>query len=138
MAQYAGYGDLKIGASVVGLTALSALTYSGSNANVPPPRTSFQECVQTKENSDGDVKKLGKPIITWDWPDGLHYAAWQALRDELTDPEMSGTRYIASPDKDGNIQNWACKMQWSSEPVQYSRFDYRTRLTIRFTRCVQQ
>jgi len=138
MGAYAGYGDLKIGASVASLTALSALTFSAANAQVPMPKTSFQEAAAFRETANGGVRKLGKPIIVWEWPNGLEYAAWQALRDQLTDPEMSGVIYIASPDKDGNIQNWACRMQWDQSPVAYEAFDHRARVVIRFTRCVQQ
>ena len=134
MAAYAGYEDLQIGASVVGLAALSSL----ASGTMPMPKTSFQEAVVSRETANGQIKNLGKPVIVWEWPDGIDFTSWNALRDELSDPNPSGVRYISSPDKDGSMQNWKTVMQWDPGAYSLERFDFRARLTIRFTRCVEQ
>ena len=137
MAQYSAYSDIKIGPSVGGLVAVISLQYSGSDAGAPPPSTRFQQFAKVRETADGNLRGLGKPVIIWILRH-MPYAAVQALRDQLTDPDMSGTVYIASPDKDGNIQNWECVAQWPLRPSSYEAFDYWEELTLTFKRCVQQ
>jgi len=137
MAQYSAYSDIKIGASVVGLGAVTDLQYGGVNAGCPPPTTRFQQFAKVRETADGNVRGLGKPTITWTFRH-VPFAAINALRDLLTDPNMSGTIYIASPDKDGNIQNWACVAQWPLPPADYESFAHWDDLALTFKRCVQQ
>lgn len=137
MAAYSAYTDLKIGTSVGGLTAVTALTYSGAAANCPPPKVSFQQFAEVQEVANGNLRGLGKPIITWRLRH-VPYKAVQALRDLITDPNLSGTIYIASPDKDGNIQNWQAVVQWPLDFTPYEAFDYWESLTLVFKRCVQQ
>lgn len=133
MAQYANYTDIKIGASVGGLVSVTTL----GSGTCPPPKTYFQQHAEVRETADGNVRGLGKPVIVWVFRN-IPYAAVDALRDQMTDPDMSGARYIASPDKDMMMQNWAVVMQWPNEPSAYEAFDRWEELTIRFVRCIQQ
>lgn len=137
MAQYSAYTDIKIGASVVGLVAVVDLTFSGSAAGCPPPRTSFQQFAELAETANGNLRGLGKPVIIWTFAD-IPYEAVNALRDQLTNPNMSGAIFLASPDKDMMIQNYAAVMQWPLEPASYVQFGRWEELVLTFKRCVVQ
>jgi hypothetical protein len=137
MAQYNAYTDIKIGTSVGGLVAVTALTYSGDPANCQPPKTSFSEGVEFPKTADGGLKVLGRPIIVWAFEGGVHYTARKALRAFITSG-MSESLFIASPDQDGDIQNWSCVMNWPTDLPGYLSFEYIDSLEIVFDRCVQQ
>lgn len=137
MAAYSAYTDLKIGSSVPGLTAVTALTYSGAAANCPPPRTQFQEAAEIAGVANGNLKLLGRPVIAWEWPTGLPVSARRALRAFIASG-MSGTVYIQSPDENGDIQIYQAVMQWPHEPASYQAFDITAPLSIRFVQCIEQ
>lgn len=118
------------------MTSVILLQYTGALANVPPPKVRFQEAAQFVDVADGSVKLLGKPQIVWEWPSGVSYSARQALRAFIS-TGISVTAYIASPDKNGDIQNFQTVLTWPREPNGYQSFDYAGPLTITFTRCVQ-
>lgn len=136
MAEYSAYTDIKIGVSVVALTSVTELQYSGEDALVPPPRTSFREAVEMPEIANGHVKLLGKPVIVWSF-ENITNLARKALRQFITSG-MSEDIYIASPDENGDMQNWACVMRWPEREPSYLAFRMIDSLEITFTNCVQQ
>ena len=139
MVEYTGYGQLKIGPSVVGLVALEDLQYGGNDANCPVPKTSFQEATEFEAKADANIKKLGDPIIVWRFSDGyILKTAVLALRAHLGAGDLSGEVYIASPDQDGDMQNWKTVMRWPVEPLEWVAFKGWAGLELTFERCEQQ
>ena len=139
MAAYSDYGQLKIGVSVVGLVALEDLTYAAADAQCRVPKTLYQEATEIETKADGNLKLLGDPIIRWSFNDGLmRKTAVLALRAHLSAGEMSGTVYIASPDQNGDIQNWKTVMKWPVEPLEYVAFEMFAGLELVFERCEKQ
>jgi hypothetical protein len=138
VAEYNDYAQLKIGPSVVGLVALEDLQYDGSDANCRMPKTSFQEATAFEKKADANIKKLGDPIIIWRFTDYVPKTAALALRAHLSAGDMSGEVYIASPDQDGDMQNWKTIMNWPTEPLEYVAFEGFAGLELVFTRCEVQ
>ena len=137
MVAYTSYSQLKIGASVVGLVALEDLQYSGAAADCRMPKTSFQEATEFQDKADANTKKMGDPIIIWRFTDYVPKTAALALRAHIS-TNMSGVVYIASPDQNGDMQNWKTIMKWPRDPLEYVAFEGFAGLEIVFERCEKQ
>ncbi len=136
MAQYGSYGDIKIGASVVGPVAVIDLTYGGNPALCPPPKVRFAESVEVVEMADHSIKQLGNPTIIWEIG-SPPINARRALRALIT-AGLSEDLFIASPDGDGEVQNWACTMHWPNDASGYLSFRFIDDLVLTFKNCVEQ
>lgn len=136
MAEYSSYDDLQIGASAGSLTALGDLLYGGENAGVQPPKTFFREAAEFRSLANGGVRGLGAPIIVWRFESGLPVNARRALRAFISG--ASGTVYIQSPDKNGDLQIYETVMQWPQEPIGYQAFDHTAPFEIAFARSIEQ
>ena len=134
---YSDYRDLKIGADAASMQPVVDLQYNGQNANVPPPKTKYKAAVRYITLADGNVKRLGLPVITWSWPRGMPNTARKALMSFL-DGQQSNVVYITSPDDNGDIQTYRCVMTWHTEALGYMSFEHTEAVRVVFTRCEKQ
>ena len=136
MSQYGAYSDLQIGLTTA-MTAVVSLTYTGAAANVPPPQVQFQEADEFANIANGQVKLLGRPVISWRWPNGCSQTARLALREFCTNG-VSSTGYIQSPNRDGALTTYQAVMRWPQGAQGYQSFEYVGPFEIQFFRCVAQ
>lgn len=136
MTRYSGYGDLKIGTSVPGLTSLIDLTYGGDPARVPPPKVEFVEASAFGDLAGGGIKRLGWPAIRWTWDRGISYTAQLALRAYVTTAvQHTSPIYVQSPDEMGDLRKWRGVMRWPTRGLGYQSFEYLAPFTIEFFSC---
>lgn len=138
MARYTDYVQIEIGALSTTMTPVIELQFGGVDANVPPPRVTFQEATQFQDLANADIKLLGKPVIIWSWPTGVSYTARKALRQFVTTGALTGTPFIVSPDTQGDLQTYATVMRWPKEAFGYQSFEYTRPFAIEFFRCEEQ
>lgn len=136
MTRYGGYGDLKIGTSVPGLTSLIDLTYGGDPARIPPPKIEFVEAAAFGDLAGGGIKRLGGPAIRWTWDRGISYTAQLALRAYITTAaQHTSPIYVLSPDQSGDLRKWRGVMRWPTRGLAYQSFEYLAPFSIEFFSC---
>jgi hypothetical protein len=137
MARYTDYVQLEIGTTSTSMVPVIELQLGGVDADVPPPKATFQEASAFQDVANADIKMLGKPVIRWSWSAGSSYTARKAMRQFIT-TGLTADVFIASQDKDGDIQTYATKMRWPREPYALQSFEYVQPFVIEFFRCVEQ
>lgn len=122
--------NFRIGTTLVGLTALSALT-----TPVHDPRSSFQDYQEALELGDSSVRGGGRPSATWKW-------GWvtRDMREQLRTfcPGASARVFISTDknDDDDAFADFEAVMIWplKEDPQHGTRLDF----TIEFRDLVEQ